>query len=320
MTTKIIGTGRGIPKKAVTNEFLSTIMDTSDEWISSRTGIRQRYIAIEETTTSMAVEAAEKAMADAGIKPDEIDIIIAGTVSGDMCFPSMACMVQKEIGANRAVAYDLSAGCSGFLFALNTAHAYIKSGIYECALIIGSETLSKMMDWNDRSTCVLFGDGAGAAIVRKADTGLIETVQYSDGSKGEVLACKNRLQNNPFVKNETSLSYTYMEGQDVFKFAVKKVPECIIEVLQKAKTDIKEVDYFVLHQANKRIIQSVAKRLKIEEEKFPLNLQNYGNTSAASIPILLDEMKEDGLLKAGTKIIVSGFGAGLTWGAALIEF
>lgn len=320
MTTRIIGTGSSIPNRKVTNDDLAKIMDTSDEWIYSRTGIHSRHLVEQETTTGMASDAAQKAMENAGVSPEEIDLIIVGSVSGDMCYPSTACLVQAKIGAVNAVAYDISAGCSGFLFALNTAHAYIQSGIYQCALVIGAETLSKMMDWNDRSTCVLFGDGAGAAIVKANNAGIRAITQHSDGAGGDVLVCSNRGSNNPFVTSDTKLDYTKMEGQEVFKFAVKMVPKCVQEVIEKAGLSVDDVDYFLLHQANKRIIESVSKRLKVSLDKFPTNIEHYGNTSAASIPILLDELNRKNTFQKGDIIVMSGFGAGLTWGATLLEW
>ena len=320
MTAKIIGTGSAVPSEKITNDDLARFVDTSDEWISSRTGIKERRLAKEETTTSLAVSAAGRALEDAGIKPEEIELIVVATCSPDSFFPSTACQVQAQIGAVNAVAFDLSAACSGFLFALNTAQAYISGGIYEKALVIGAETLSKMLDWKDRSTCVLFGDGAGAAVLRADEKGLLGMVQYSDGTKGKVLTCHARRTRNIIAEGTQETDYLKMEGQEVFRFAVKKVPECIEKLLEKTETAKEEIKYYVLHQANKRIIDSAAKRLKESEEKFPLNMNLYGNTSAASIPILLDEINRKGLLKKGDKIVLSGFGAGLTWGAALIEW
>lgn len=320
MTTRIIGTGSCLPEAVVTNDFLSTIMDTSDEWISSRTGIKERRLVKEETTTGMSVSAAKKALEDAGMTPEELDLIIVGTVTGDDVTPSTACAVQAEIGADRAVAFDINAACSGFLFALHTAHAYLQAGIYRNALIIGAETLSKIMDWNDRSTCVLFGDGAGAAVVRREKTGLLAYTQGSDGVKGKVLACKGRPNNNPLVHNEYTPGYVHMDGQEVYKFAVSTVPASIKKVLEEGHTEAEEVKWYVLHQANIRIIQSVAKRLKVDESRFPISLDHCGNISAASVPILLDEMNRKGMLKRGDKIVMSGFGAGLTWGTALLKW
>lgn len=320
MYTKIIGTGSCLPAAIVTNEDLSRIMDTSDAWISSRTGIRERRLAKEETTSGMAVTAARRAMEDAGISPQEIDLIIVGTITGDYVTPSTACEVQAAIGAGQAAAFDINAACSGFMFALHTADAYLKAGIYRTALILGAETLSKIMDWNDRGTCVLFGDGAGAVVVRAADTGLLACDLGSDGAKGRVLACINRKNNNPLVENSTDLQYTIMDGQEVYKFAVTTVPDSIRKVVAAAGLTMEEIDYFALHQANIRIIQSVAKRLKAAEEKFPTSLDHCGNISAASVPVLLDEMNKKGLLKTGMKIVLSGFGGGLTWASAVIEW
>ena len=320
MRARIIGTGSCLPETVVTNDDLSKIMDTSDEWISSRTGIRERRLVKEETTTSMSVTAARRAMENAGVSAKDIDLIIVGTISGDYVTPSTACEIQAAIGADRAVAFDINAACSGFMFALHTADAFFRAGIYKTALILGAETLSKIMDWNDRSTCVLFGDGAGAAVVRADETGLLAYDQGSDGAKGKVLACQSRKNNNPLVKNPMDLQYTYMDGQEVYKFAITTVPASIKKVVEEAGLTIEDIDYFALHQANIRIIQSVAKRLKVSEDKFPTSLDHCGNISAASVPILLDEMNQKGMLKPGMKIVLSGFGAGLTWGSAVIEW
>ena len=320
MTARIIGTGSAVPEQIVTNEDLSKIVETSDEWISSRSGIKERRIAKEETTTSLAILAGKRALENAGIASEEIEVIIVATCTPDYFFPNTACQVQEAIGAKHAVAFDLSAACSGFLFALSTVQAYIKGGIYQKALIIGAETMSKMIDWSDRSTCVLFGDGAGAAVVSAEETGVLELVQKSDGTGKGVLSCKARETRNLLNHESETKEYLYMEGQPVFKFAVKTVPECVEEVLKKAEVKKEEIRYYILHQANSRIIQSVAKRLKEPEEKFPMNLSLYGNTSAASIPILLDEMNRNGMLDRGDNLVLSGFGAGLTWGAVLLEW
>ena len=320
MTARIIGTGSAVPEQIVTNEDLSKIVETSDEWISSRSGIKERRLAKKETTTSLAILAGKRALENAGIASEEIEVIIVATCTPDYFFPNTACQVQEAIGAKHAVAFDLSAACSGFLFALSTAQAYIKGGIYQKVLIIGAETMSKMIDWSDRSTCVLFGDGAGAAVVSAEETGVLELVQKSDGTGKGVLSCKARETRNLLNHESETKEYLYMEGQPVFKFAVKTVPECVEEVLKKAEVKKEEIRYYILHQANSRIIQSVAKRLKEPEENFPMNLSLYGNTSAASIPILLDEMNRNGLLNRGDKLVLSGFGAGLTWGAVLLEW
>ena len=329
MTTRIIGTGSFLPDTIVTNDDLSKIMDTSDEWIRTRTGIKERHLVKEESTTYMAVEAAKKALMDAKLDVAEIDLIIVATITGDHITPSAACEVQAALGADKAVAFDLNAACSGFLFALNTAHAYISSGFCNNALIIGVETLSKIMDWKDRSTCVLFGDGAGAVVVKKDETGLLSLDWGSDGAKGMVLACKNRDKHNPLVTPNICdednaeadiqrLEYVHMDGQEVYKFAVTTVPASIQKTLDMSGIKSDEIKYYILHQANIRILQSVAKRLKVSEECFPISLDHCGNISAASVPILLDEINREGKLKRGDKIVLSGFGGGLTWGSVVM--
>lgn len=322
MNIKIIGTGSFIPAKRVTNDDLSKIVDTSDEWIKSRTGIEARHIAVEETTTGMSAEAAKRAMEQAGVKAEDLDILIAATISTDKIVPGLACEVQSVIGAENAFAFDINAACSGFLYGLNIASMYLRSGEYKTALVIGTEMLSKMVDWNDRSTCVLFGDGSGAAVIRaeegSSQEGVRSVIQRSDGSRGEVLRCDNRPVNNFLVKRESGFSYVSMNGQEVYKFAVKTVPEAVKEAAEKAGFALDEVDYYILHQANYRIIEAVAKRLGQPMEKFPTNLQECGNISAASVPILLDDVNRKGMLRPGNKIILAGFGAGLTWGAAAL--
>lgn len=320
MTTRIKGTGSYLPDLIVSNDDLAKIVDTNDEWISSRTGIRERRLVKVDTTVTMAAKAALSAMDDGGILPGEIDLIIVATITPDQMMPSTACQVQKEINAVNAVAFDVNGACSGFLFALNTAHAYIKSGIYKNALIIGAETFSKVLDWSDRRTCVLFGDGAGAVIVKEDSIGIDDMLMGSDGSKGDVLTCDYKSNHHPFIEESSYSDVIAMDGQEVFKFAVKKVPETIESLLTKTGTDINAIKYFVLHQANSRIIQSVAKRLKVSEERFPMNLSHCGNTSAASIPILLDDISKKGMLNKGDKIVLSGFGGGLTWSATQITW
>lgn len=315
MSVKILGTGSAIPARSVTNNDLAQVMDTSDEWIRSRTGIGSRYIAISETSNDMAAEAGKKALEDAGVQPEEIDMILVATISPDQVMPNTACEVQKRIGAHRAVCFDLNAACSGFLFALHTASAYLSSGFAKKILVIGVETLSKIMDWNDRSTCVLFGDGAGAVVVTDGGELPYEAVVGSTGVKGEVLALDGRKNNNLYVQNEEKNAYVTMDGQEVFKFAVSTVPKITKEVLEKANVSVDEVDWFVLHQANERILQSVAKRLKVSLDKFPMNLERFGNTSSASIPLLIDEMNRNNQIKEGDKLVLCGFGGGLTWGA-----
>lgn len=321
MTSRIIGTGSYAPDQVVTNDDLAKIVETSDEWIRSRTGIRERRIAAaDEGTSAMAIKAAERAIEDAGIKPEELDIILLATSSPDYCFPNGACEVQAAIGAVNAAAFDISAACTGFVFALSTAQAFIQAGIYKTGLVIGADCLSKLTDWSDRGTCVLFGDGAGAAVVQAEETGVIHSIMHSDGVKGPVLSCLARSEGNFLSGKKPELGYMYMDGQEVFKFAVKRVPECIGQILAQTGTDIEDIKYFVLHQANFRIFESMAKRLKQPMEKFPMNIDRYGNTSGASVPIMLDELNREGKLKKGDKIILSGFGGGLTWGAILLEW
>lgn len=320
MAAGIIGTGSYLPSLTVSNQDLEKIMDTTDEWIKSRTGIERRHITVEETTASMAVEAARLALENAGASPSELDLILVGTISSDYFFPSTACEVQKALSAENATAFDISAACSGFMFGLGIVNAYMAAGMIKTALVIGAETLSKLMDWNDRGTCVLFGDGAGAAVIRRQDEGILSMVQGSDGGRGEVLTCENRKVNNPYRKNPSDLSFTAMNGQEVYKFAVRTVPASIDEALMKAGVKADEIKFFILHQANIRIIEAVAKRLGQPIEKFPTNLQECGNISAGSVPILLDFVNRQGKLQKGDKIVLAGFGAGLTWGAAVLTW
>ena len=315
MVAKIVGTGSAVPEKVVTNDDLAKIVDTSDEWIRTRTGIQERRISEQEDTVMLACRAAKRALKDAGMEGSQIQLIIVATCTPENFFPSTACCVQEAIGAVHAAAFDMSAACSGFIFAFNTVQAYIQSGVYENALIIGAEVFSKMIDWKDRNTCVLFGDGAGAIVVKASEKGRYKMVQHADGTMGHVLTCQARK-----THQEDGLTSLTMDGQEVFKFAVKKVPECIRELLDRTGLSKEEIKYYVLHQANSRILQSVSKRLGENIEKFPMNLQKYGNTSAASIPILLDEMNREGRLTEGDFLILSGFGAGLTWGAVLLEW
>lgn len=316
---ELLGTGSCLPGQVMTNDDLSNLVDTSDDWIYQRTGIKERRLAKNETTSEMAVKAGYEALKSSGVRAEEIDLIVLATISPDYVIPSAACQVQSEIGACNAVAFDVNAACSGFIFALNTVFAYLKAGIYKTALVIGTETFSKMLNWNDRGTCVLFGDGAGAVVLRNGD-GLYHQVLHSNGAGGKVLICGNRAKINPLIHDTSLESHISMDGQEVFRFAVSKVPECIHELLKKAEVEKEHIKYIILHQANVRIIKSIAKRLNMPESKFPTNLEHYGNTSAASIPILLDEMNKKGLLMKKDKIILSGFGGGLTWGAILMEW
>lgn len=320
MTTKIIGTGSCGGRRRVTNQDLEQIVETSDEWIRSRTGISTRYLTEGETICSMAVKAAERACEMAGVSPEELDVILLATSTPECCFPSEACQVQGEIGAVHAAAFDISAACSGFIFALHTAHGFLASGMYKTALVIGVDELSKLVDWRDRRTCVLFGDGAGAVVVRSGEEGRFVSAIGSDGSRGNILTCTARSGGNFITGKQPELGFIAMDGQEVFKFAVKKVPACIQELLEGQGEKPEDIRYYLLHQANERIIEAVAKRLGEPMEKFPMNICRYGNTSAASIPILLDELNREGRLNPGDKIVMAGFGGGLTWGSVLLEW
>lgn len=320
MTARIIGIGSHVPETIVTNKDLMKFVDTDDDWIRERTGICERRVSLTEGTSALAVRAAEKALRDAGIGPEEIDIIVVATSSPDRSFPSAATDVQDGIGAVNAFAFDITAACSGFIYGLHIIEGFFAAGLYKTGLVIGAETLSKVLDWSDRGSCILFGDGAGAAVVRAEETGVIKTILGSDGTKGWTLECKARSLENCLTGKKPELGFMKMDGQEVFKFAVKKVPEVIKQVLDAAGIAPEEIKYYVLHQANSRILESASRRLKIPMEKIPSNIDRYGNTSAASIPILLDEMKREGRIDKGDKLILSGFGSGLTWGAALLEW
>lgn len=320
---KIIGTGSAFPRTAVDNSRLETLMDTSDEWIRTRTGIVSRRIAMEdETALSMSIEAAEKALEAAGIGAEELDLIIVASLSADYVVPMLSCQLQAAIGAVRAVAFDLNAACSGFVFALSTADAHLRTGRFHKALVMGTEVLSKMMDWSDRETCVLFGDGSGAAVISDEEDRLLGFVQGSDGRLGMSIACENRVSTNPFMKEPPAekLDYVRMDGKEVYRFAVKTEPKVITEMLSQAGLTPDDVDLYLLHQANLRIIQAVAKRLKQPMEKFPVSIQDFGNTSSASVPMLLDREVRAGNIHPGDRIVLSGFGGGLTWGACGLEW
>lgn len=320
MTTKIIGIGSYVPDTVVTNQDLMKFLDTDDAWIRERTGICERRVSKDMGTCGLAIEAAKRAIDDAGIDPKEIDLIVLATSSGDRAFPAAAMDVQAAIGAVNAVGFDITAACSGFIFGLHIAHSFFAAGIYKTALIIGAETLSKVVDWTDRGTCILFGDGAGAAVVRASETGIIRTLMGSDGTKGWTLECQARNLGNCVNGIKPELGFMKMDGKEVFKFAVRKVPEIVAQILEDAQMDPEEIKYFVLHQANFRILEAASRRLKVPMDRIPVNIDRYGNTSAASVPILLDELKRDGKLERGDKLVLTGFGSGMTWGATLLEW
>lgn len=304
----IKGTGSYVPGRVVDNEELASTMDTSDQWIQERTGIIRRHIIENDTTVSMAVEAAQRALENAKMEAGEIDLLLVSTVSSNVVLPSTACEVQKEIGAANAACFDINAACTGFLFALNTAIAYMESGIVKKALLIGAESLSSLVDWSDRGTAILFGDGAGAVVLEAEKGSFPPMVMHSNGEKGYAL------------EMNSGEDHIHMDGQEVFKFAVRQVPKVIEELMNKYHLTSQDVDYFILHQANKRIVEGVASRLKVDISRFPMNLMEYGNTSSASIPILLDELNRNGTLQKGMKLVLAGFGAGLSWGATYIEW
>lgn len=319
---KMIGFGLYTPKNLVENERLQEFLETSDEWIRTRTGIERRYISLDENTSDLAVEASKKALSQAGLSAEDIDLIILATVTPDNFTPSTACIVQDKLGAKNAWAFDINAACTGFIYALKLGKSLIRSGEAKNALIIGAETLSKALNWEDRGSCVLFGDGAGATVLTSTeeDCGIKCVNVKSDGSKGDSLVIQGLPLNSPFKdRKEVSENYINMNGREIFKFATKVMEESIVDILEKENIKIEEIDVIIPHQANLRIIDYVGKRLGIPREKFATNLQNYGNTSGASIPIALCEAIDDGKVKRGDNIIMVGFGGGLTWGAALIK-
>lgn len=321
---QIIGTGSYVPENVVTNEDLSKIVDTTDQWIVTRTGIRERRISTGENTSQISTKAALKAMESANIEAKDIDLIIVATLTPDCFTPSTACIVQKNIGAVNATCFDLSAACTGFIYALDVASQFIITGRYDNALVIGAETLSKILNWKDRSTCVLFGDGAGAAVIKASNNN--ETISFytaSDGSKGDYLRSENIPVVNPFVKENYALyddNYVHMEGKEIFKFAVSAMGETIEKLLEQSGESIENIKYIVPHQANLRIIEFTAKRLKIDSSKFFVDLNKFGNTSAASIAIALDDLAGSNALKPKDKIILVGFGGGLTYGGAIFQW
>lgn len=321
----ITGIGYSVPDKILTNADLEKIVDTSDEWIVERTGIRERRVAAANVSTSMlAAEAALKAIADAKLTPEEIDLIIVATATPDMAFPSTACLVQNKIGAVNAAAFDLSAGCSGFVYGVNVGSQMIATGIYKHVLVIGAEVLSKILDWQDRNTCVLFGDGAGAAVLSEVEPGygILSIDLGADGSGGESLLQPAGGSRMPATAETVAnrQHYLQMNGSEVFRFATKVMGASALRVLERAGITSEQVDWLVPHQANIRIIQSAAKRLKLPMDKVIVNVDRYGNTSAASIPIALGEARDQGKIKKGDTLVLVGFGAGLTWAGCALKW
>lgn len=310
---KIKGTGHAVPSQVMTNADFSRLVETSDEWITSRTGIRQRHHCTQETHIQLCVQAAKQALLRSGISSQEIGVCIVATITPDTVVPSTACMLQKELGLSEdTLCFDLSAACSGFLFALHTAECLLHTAEKKHALIVGAEVLSRVLNWSDRGTCILFGDGAGAAIVEsRADWQSISAVFGSRGDDQSLRLSGPGVGDRPHI---------CMDGTGIFKFAVETVPKCIDQVLRKAQTHSDAVDFFVFHQANARIIDLAVRKYHIPAEKYYKNIDRYGNTSAASIPLVLSELQENGVLHSGSRVLLVGFGGGLTWGGALIEF
>lgn len=321
----IAGIGSYVPEKVITNEDLSKLVDTSDEWIVQRTGIRERRIVDDSTSTSdIATIAAKRALQDGEILPEEIDLILVATVTPDMVFPSTACIVQKNIGAVNAAAFDISVGCAGFIYGLSIGVSFIRSGAYNKVLIIGAETLSKIVNWQDRSTCILFGDGAGACVLERCEDGFgfLDFDLGTDGTGGDLLtmpAGGSRLPAS-FETVSNNLHTIKMDGQEVFKFAVRIIEKTSVNLLNKANIALDEIDYLVPHQANIRIIEAASKKLKLSDDKVYVNLDRYGNMSSASIPVALDEAYKNSLLNKGDMVLLVAFGAGLSWGSTLIKW
>ncbi len=319
----IIGVGSFVPDRVLTNFDLEKMVDTSDQWIVERSGISERRIAEEHMSTSdMAVRAAEQALADAGIRAEEIGLIIVATVTPDQFFPSTACLVQKRIGAVNAAAYDISAACAGFLYALSNAWQYIRTGVYRYVLIIGADALSKITDWGDRNTCVLFGDGAGAFILGEVqEGGILSSHMGSDGTGAEFLTCPAvYFSPEEEEKRKGRKHTTCMNGQEVFKFAVKIMPFAFEQALVGAGLSADRIDWFIPHQANLRIIEAAAKKFNISMENFIVTLQRFGNTSSSSIPIAMGEGIRKGQIKRGDTLALAAFGAGLTWASAILQY
>jgi 3-oxoacyl-[acyl-carrier-protein] synthase-3 len=320
----ITGTGRYLPERVLTNAELEKMVDTTDEWIVTRTGIRQRHIARDDQAASdLAAESARKALAKAGVSAEEVDLILVGTITPDMGFPNTACFVQRAIGARRAFCLDVEAACSGFLYALEVARQFIRAGTVRTALVIGAEKLSCVTDWQDRATCVLFGDGAGAVVLQAGGTGrgILSTVMGSDGSLGELLCLPGGGSRYPASEQtlRDRLHFMKMEGREVFKHAVRCMCDASTKAVAAAGLTLADVTCIIPHQANMRIIEAIASRLGLSLDRFCLNLDRVGNMSAASVPVALDEALESGRLKHGDVVVFTVFGGGFTWGAMVVE-
>lgn len=325
MKARVIGTGSYFPEKVLTNFDLEKMVDTSSEWIVARTGIEERRIAAEnEVTSDLATRAAERALEMAGVDPEEIDLIVMGTITGDYPWPATACVVQGKLGAKNAFAYDVSAACSGFLYALSCADDFLVAGRGKKALVLGAETFSRAIDWTDRNTCVLFGDGAGAVLLeaQEGDSGVLSSHLHSDGNYVEMLYQPGFGAKNPASVEgiEAKLPFLKMQGNEVYKFAVRSLTEVSLEALKAHGFSSEDVGLFIPHQANLRILEATTKRLKLKDEQCFVNVQKYGNTSAATIPVAIDEAYRQGLLKEGDLVLMAAFGGGITWGATLLRW
>ncbi|HKJ05061.1 MAG TPA: beta-ketoacyl-ACP synthase III [Geopsychrobacteraceae bacterium] len=323
---RVIGTGSCLPEKILTNFDLEKIVDTNNEWIVARTGIEQRRIAAaEENTSDLATRAAERALEMAGISAEEIDLIVMGTITGDYPWPATACIVQNNLGARNAYAYDISAACSGFVYALSSAADFLEAGRGKKALVIGSEILSRIVDWTDRNTCVLFGDGAGAVVLdlQDGESGILSSHMHSDGSYLELLYQPGFGTRNVATPETIADKKNYslvMQGNEVFKVAVRSLTDVSQEALAANNLDSEDVNLFIPHQANRRILEATAKRLKLNDDQCFINVHKYGNTSGATIPIAMDEANRQGLLKSGDNVLMAAFGGGFTWGSVLLRW
>ena len=313
--SRIAGTGSYLPEKVLTNKDLEKLVDTTDEWIYTRTGIRQRHVAADqENASDLALAASRRALDAAGLAPQDIDLIIVATTTSDMVFPSTACILQAKLGIKNCPAFDMQAVCSGFVYALATADAFIKTGMVKSALVVGAEVFSRILDWNDRGTCVLFGDGAGAVVLCASEKpGIHASVLHADGSQVDLLSvpgnvCRGEIVGSPYLQ---------MNGQGVFKFAVRVLEEAARETVAAAGMQMSDVDWLIPHQANVRILDATARRLGLPAEKLVITVDHHGNTSAASIPLALDEFVRAGKIRAGQRVLMEGVGGGFTWGASL---
>jgi 3-oxoacyl-[acyl-carrier-protein] synthase-3 len=324
--SRIVGVGSAVPKTLLTNADLEKLVDTSDEWITTRTGIKERHVVAEgEKFSDLCTKAADAALKRAHVKPEDLDVIIVGTISGDMVFPATACLVQKNLGAAKAAAFDLQAACVGFLYGLHVADALIQSSKAQTILVIGGEILTRYVDWTDRSTCVLFGDGAGAAVVQatKGDHGILGSIMKSNGEYQDFICMPGGGSNHPAndpKSIEARLPFIKMKGSETFKIAIKAMADVSTELLAEQGFEKDAIHLFIPHQANARIIDAVGARMKFPAERVYKNVERYGNTSAASIPIALDECLRDGRIKSGDLVLLTAFGGGLVWGSVLVRW